>query len=60
MLPVLCTGADALPEIEKQFRYGGPASMPKLSDMLAAWGEITQAVNPWLEALTVNAITTCK
>lgn len=45
-----------LPEIDKQFRYGGAASTPKLSEMLAAWQEITQAANPLLESLTVEKL----
>lgn len=45
-----------LPEIEKQFRSGGPASTPPLSEMLAAWAEITAAVDPYLDTLTTEAL----
>lgn len=41
-----------LPEIDKQFAYGAPASTPPLKEMLAAWRTITQAANPWLDTLT--------
>ena len=41
-----------LPEIDKNFAYGAPASTPALSDMLAAWKQITRAADPWLAALT--------
>ncbi len=49
-------GQMPLPEIDKLFRYGGPASTPPLSEMLAAWQQITQAANPWLEAQTVEGL----
>ncbi len=39
------------PDIEKRFAYGAPASTPPLSDMLAAWTEITTACDPWLDTL---------
>ena len=42
-----------LPSINKQFAYGAPASTPPLHEMWAAWDAITQAVDPWLEAVTV-------
>ncbi len=45
-------GQMPFPEINKQFAYGAPASTPCLDDMLSAWGTITQAVDPWLDALT--------
>jgi uncharacterized damage-inducible protein DinB len=41
-----------LPEIEKNFVSGAPASTPALSEVVAAWIEITQAANAWLETLT--------
>ncbi len=40
------------PEINRAFAYGAPASTPSLREMLAAWQAITQAADPWLEAVT--------
>ena len=45
-------GLRPLPEIEKQFAYGAPASTPALSEMLAAWNTVTLAADPWLDELT--------
>lgn len=45
-----------LPEINKLFAYGAPASTPPLSETLAAWEEITRAVDPWLELQTVASL----
>jgi uncharacterized damage-inducible protein DinB len=45
-------GKILLPEIQKNFAYGAPASTPALEEMLAAWHTITQAADPWLDSLT--------
>ncbi|HCK66437.1 MAG TPA: DinB family protein [Anaerolineae bacterium] len=45
-------GQMILPEIDKLFAYGAPASTPKLSDMIQAWETITKATDPWLATLT--------
>ena len=45
-------GQMLLPEVNKQFAYGASASTPSLSEVLAAWNTITQAVDPWLDAVT--------
>ncbi len=45
-----------LPETNEQFAYGAPASTPALSEMWAAWEAITQAADPWLDALTTEAL----
>ena len=45
-----------LPEINKLFAYGAPASTPALADMQAAWREIISAADPWLDALTVEKL----
>jgi len=39
-------------EIQEQFAYGAPGSTPALADMLNAWKAITEAADPWLDALT--------
>lgn len=45
-------GQMLMPEIDKEFAYGAPASTPALKDMLAAWLAITKAADPWLDTLT--------
>jgi uncharacterized damage-inducible protein DinB len=45
-------GRMLLPEINRDFAYGAPASTPSLKDMLSAWKMITTAADPWLDALT--------
>jgi DinB superfamily len=49
-------GQMPLPEIDRLFRYGGPASTPPLAEMLSAWKNITRLADPWLEALTVEKL----
>jgi hypothetical protein len=41
-----------LPHVNEQFAYGAPASTPPLDEMWQAWRTITQAADPWLEAVT--------
>lgn len=41
-----------LPEIDKEFAYGGPPGTPSLREMLAAWRTITAADDLWLDTLT--------
>lgn len=43
-----------LPEINRTFASGAPASTPPLSDMLEAWKAITKAADPWLDSLTTQ------
>jgi uncharacterized damage-inducible protein DinB len=45
-------GQMLLPEINKNFAYGAPASTPPLKEVLDAWKAITAAVDPWLDELT--------
>ncbi len=45
-----------LPHINELFAYGAPASTPSLDDMWAAWTKITQAADPWLDALTTEKL----
>lgn len=45
-------GQMLLPEIDKQFANGAPASTPPLAETLAAWQSITTAADPWLDTLT--------
>ena len=45
-------GTMLLPEIDRAFRYGAPASTPPLADVWSAWETITAAADPWLDAVT--------
>jgi hypothetical protein len=45
-----------LPKIQEAFAYGAPASTPALDEMVAAWTTITQAADPWLDALTTEKL----
>ena len=45
-----------LPKVDELFAYGAPASTPPLDDMWAAWNTITQAADPWLDALTTDKL----
>ena len=45
-------GVMPFPQVNDQFAYGAPASTPDLAEICAAWGAITQAVDPWLDGLT--------
>jgi hypothetical protein len=45
-----------LPEIDKQFRYGAPASTPALSEVWPAWEAITVEADPWLDAMTTETL----
>ena len=41
-----------LPDINKLFAYGAPATAPLLGEMWQAWNAITTAADPWLDTLT--------
>lgn len=45
-------GKILFPEIERDFAYGAPASIPPLKEVLSAWKAITAAADPWLDTLT--------
>ncbi len=49
-------GQMPLPEINRLFAYGAPASTPALDEMWSAWETITQAVDPWLDAQTTSSL----
>lgn len=49
-------GQMPLPEIDRQFRSGAPASTPPLAEMWAAWSMITTAADPWLDTLTSETL----
>ena len=41
-----------LPEIDREFTYGAPASTPSLKGMVEAWSAITRAAEPGLDVAT--------
>ena len=49
-------GQMPLPEIDKQFANGAPASTPILSEILVAWDTITKAADSWLNAQTSQTL----
>src|SRR3954449_409622 len=44
-------GQILLPELNQQFAYGAPASMPALEEMQQAWQTVTRAADIWLDTL---------
>jgi uncharacterized damage-inducible protein DinB len=49
-------GQVLLPELNKEFAYGAPASTPALEDMQQAWQTITRAADTWLDAQTTASL----
>jgi DinB family protein len=47
-------GETPIPVLNELVANGAPASTPPLSEMLAAWREITSTADPWLDALTTG------
>lgn len=46
------------PELNEVAAYGGPATTPQLSRMLAAWHRVTAATDPYLDRLTTADLPT--
>jgi hypothetical protein len=44
-------GQMLLPEVDRAFRYGSPASTPALGEVWTAWETITMAAEPWLDVV---------
>lgn len=49
-------GQMLLPDIDRAFAYGAPASTPSLKEMVAAWRTITAAADSWLDTLTSTTL----
>ena len=45
-----------LPEIDREFAYGAPATEPSLKSMLQAWKAITGEAEQWLESATTELL----
>ncbi|MEZ4620142.1 MAG: DinB family protein [Caldilineaceae bacterium] len=46
------------PALNELVGFGRPATTPALSEMLAAWSEITTAADPWLDTVTTATLAT--
>lgn len=44
-------GVVLIPRLDEELAYGKPASTPSITEMWAAWDEVTKAADPWLDAL---------
>ena len=44
------------PDIDASFAYGAPASTPSLDEVWTAWRAITEASDPWLDAVTTETL----
>lgn len=49
-------GKILFPELNKIYAYGAPMSTPVLSEMLDIWHKVTQAADPYLNALTSETL----
>jgi len=49
-------GIVLLPEVNQMFAYGAPACTPSLNDAWTAWRTITEAADPWLDAVTTATL----
>ena len=44
------------PDINERFAYGAPASTPSLDEAWAAWREITETSDAWLDGVTTETL----
>jgi uncharacterized damage-inducible protein DinB len=44
------------PQVNEDYAYGAPASMPSLETILETWHAITTAADPWLDTLTAKKL----
>ena len=44
------------PELNERLAYGKPASTPPVEEMWDIWRQVTQASDPWLDALTTEKL----
>ena len=49
-------GQVLLPQLNDLLAYGKPACTPAADEMWAAWRQVTQAADPWLDALTTDTL----
>jgi hypothetical protein len=44
------------PELNENFAYGKPATVPELKEAWKVWKKVTQAADPWLDGLTTESM----
>jgi hypothetical protein len=44
------------PQLNELFAYGRPASSPPLSEAWSLWRSVTEAADPWLDALVTETM----
>ena len=44
------------PDVQEEFTYGADASTPDLKKTLAAWTQIIEASDPWLDTVTTETL----
>ncbi len=49
-------GQVLVPQLDELLAYGKPASTPPVEEMWAAWRQVTQAADPWLDSLTSETL----
>lgn len=49
-------GGILLPDVDRAFSYGAPASSPPLTEVWHAWETITRAADPWLATVTTDTL----
>ena len=49
-------GQMLMPNVNELFAYGAPGSAPALDEIQEAWRTITQATDPWLDAVTTATL----
>ncbi len=49
-------GKVLFPKLNEQLAYGAPMCTPALSEMLECWHRVTQAADPYLDALTTDTL----
>ncbi len=49
-------GQVLIPELNENHAYGRPATTPPLEETWDAWRRVTQAADPWLDALDVDRL----
>src|SRR5207248_3834736 len=49
-------GQMPLPQLNDMFAYGAPACTPALAEVWEMWHTVTQAADPWLDAVTTATL----
>ena len=49
-------GQMLLPDVNERFASGGTASTPSLDEVWTAWRSISEAADPWLDAVTTETL----